>query len=161
VSRRSSPNHFRTRLRWSTGPSAKVEGPALAIAALVTIFAAAACRRPSPPPPAQEVVIWKQVGAWSGRGNAQTETFTSDTGGFRVRWETKNETRPGAGRLKVVFRSGDSGRPIIDAVDVRGVGRDEEVVADNVRWYFLTIESADVEWSVQVDERLRGHVTSK
>lgn len=121
-------------------------------------IAAAACRSEAPPPrsPAQEVVIWKEVGSWSGRGNVQTETFTSDTGGFRVRWETRNESPPGAGRLKVVFRSSDSGRPIIEAVDVRGVGADQEEVADNVRWYFLTIESAAVDWTVHVDERLRG-----
>jgi hypothetical protein len=131
---------------------------------LVRVLAAAAavlapaCRS-EPPPPAREVVIWRQVGAWSGHGNAQTESFTSDTGGFRVRWETKNETTPGAGRLKVVFRSGDSGRPIIDAVDVVGAGDGVEEVADNVRWYFLTIESKDVDWSVSVDERLRGHTT--
>ena len=99
------------------------------------------------------------MGAWSGHGNVQTETFTSDTGGFRVRWETRNESAPGTGRLKVVFRSGDSGRPIIEAVDVRGVGHDEEVVADNVRWYFLTIESANVDWTVHVDERLHGRAT--
>jgi ABC-type glycerol-3-phosphate transport system substrate-binding protein len=104
----------------------------------------------------EEVVIWKEVGSWSGHGNAQTESFTSDTGGFRVRWETTNESPPGSGRLKVVFRSGDSGRPIIDALDVHGVGRDAIEVADNVRWYFLTIESAGVDWKVSVDERLRG-----
>jgi hypothetical protein len=116
--------------------------------------------RSRPAPSRSEIVIWKPVGSWSGRGNLQTETFTSDTGGFRVRWETRNETRPGAGRLKVVFRSGDSGRPIIDAVDVRGVGSDVEEVADNVRWYYLTIEAADVDWTVAVDERLRGERTS-
>jgi hypothetical protein len=110
-------------------------------------------------PPAADVVVWKQVGSWSGRGNAQTESFTSDTGGFRVRWETWNESRPGAGTLRVVFRSGDSGRPIIEAVDVRGVGHDTEEVADTVRWYFLTIESANVDWKVSVDERLRGRAT--
>jgi hypothetical protein len=123
--------------------------------AAAAVLLAASCRSDSRPAP-HEVVIWKQVGSWSGRGNAQTESFTSDTGGFRVRWETKNETPAGAGRLKVVFRSGDSGRPIMDAVDVRGVGRDEAEVADNVRWYFLTIESAGVDWTVSVDERLRG-----
>jgi hypothetical protein len=42
---------------------------------------AAACRS-SPRPSVKDVVIWKEVGSWSGRGNAQTETFTSDTGGF-------------------------------------------------------------------------------
>jgi hypothetical protein len=125
---------------------------------LAAALAAASCR-PQPSPLAHEIVIWSPVGSWSGRGNAQTESFTSDTGGFRVRWETKNETRPGAGTLKVVFRSGDSGRAIIEAVDVHGVGHDVEEVADTVRWYYLTIESADVDWSVNVEERLRGQAT--
>jgi len=129
---------------------------ARAIVAAGAALAAVACRS-APPPAPQEVVVWKPVGSWSGHGNVQTETFTSDTGGFRVRWETTNETKPGAGRLKVVFRSGDSGRPIIDAVDVTGIGHDAEEVADNVRWYYLTIESANVDWTVNVDERLRGH----
>lgn len=124
---------------------------------ITLVLCAAACRKaPQPDAPPKEVVVWKEVGSWSGRGNLQTESFTSDTGGFRVRWQTRNESRPGAGRLKVTFRSGDSGRPIIEAVDVRGVGEDSEEVADNVRWYFLTIESADVEWRVSVDERLHG-----
>jgi hypothetical protein len=114
------------------------------------------CRQRQRSPDARNVVVWREVGAWSGRGNLQTPNFTSDTGGFRVRWETKNETVPGAGTLKVVFRSGDSGRPIMEAVDARGAGKDEVEVADNVRWYYLTIESANVDWSVAVDERLNG-----
>jgi hypothetical protein len=114
------------------------------------------CRAESTPR-AQEVSVWRQVGAWTGRGNLQTETFTGDTGGFRVHWETKNATRPGEGRLKVVFRSGDSGREIIDAVEAHGVGRDTiEVSAERPRWYYLTIESANVDWSVSVDEQIRG-----
>jgi hypothetical protein len=72
-----------------------------------------------------------------------------------VRWATKNETTPGAGRLKVIFRSGDSGREIIEAVDAHGVDSDEEIVAaERPRWYYLTIDSANVEWSVSVDERI-------
>jgi hypothetical protein len=99
------------------------------------------------------------VGSWSGRGNRQTETFTSDTGGFRVRWATMHETTPGAGRLKVIFRSGDSGREIIEAVDAHGVDSDEEVVsAERPRWYYLTIDAANVEWTVSVDERVNGTV---
>jgi len=128
-------------------------------AALAIAVLTGACRSQSPPA-GKEVVIWRAVGSWSGRGNVQTESFTSNTGGFRLRWETKNETKPDAGRLKVTFHSTDSGRPIIEAVDVRGIGRDEAEVADYVRWYFLTIESSDVEWTVQVDERFRGQVTS-
>jgi ABC-type glycerol-3-phosphate transport system substrate-binding protein len=133
----------------------------LVLAMAAALAAGAACRATPPPNPPRDVVVWQEVGAWSGRGNRQTEAFTSDTGGFRVRWETTNETTPGAGRLKVTFRSGDSGRPIIEAVDVRGVGRDEEEVADNVRWYFLTIESAGVDWTVHVDERLRARQSAR
>jgi hypothetical protein len=128
-------------------------GLAAAMAAIVSMSCGS-----RPPTTEQEVVIWKQIGSWSGHGNFQSEAFTSDTGGFRVKWETKNERAPGTGTMKVVFRSGDSGRPIIEAVDVRGVGHDVEEVADNVRWYYLTIESANLDWSVSVDERLRGHV---
>jgi hypothetical protein len=101
------------------------------------------------------MVAWKTVGSWSGRGDKQTETFTSDTGGFRVTWATKNETVPGAGTLKVIFRSGDSGREILEAVDAHGVDSDVEIVAaERPRWYYLTIESANVDWSVSVDERI-------
>ena len=109
----------------------------------------------------KEVVIWKTVGSWSGHGSRQTETFTSDTGGFRVRWETKNAARPGAGHLHVIFRSGDSGREIIDAVNEPHVGSDSdvtEVSAERPRWYYLTIDSADVDWTVSVDERIDARV---
>jgi len=99
---------------------------------------------------------WKRVGSWSGRGDRQTESFTSDSGGFRVHWETNNEAPAGGGRLKVVFRSGDSGRDIIDAVDTRGVGRGTTEVGDRPRWYFLTIESANVDWIVTVEEPVTG-----
>jgi hypothetical protein len=97
-------------------------------------------------------VGWKRVGSWTGHGNVQTETFTSDTGGFRVLWQTRNEAPPGTGRLKVVFRSGDSGREIMDAVDVRGSGSGTAEVGDRPRWYYLTIESANLEWTVTVEE---------
>ena len=45
---------------------------------LVAILAAAmllaaACRATEPPPPPKDVVVWKEVGSWSGRGDAQTE----------------------------------------------------------------------------------------
>ena len=127
------------------------------VALLVSCLCVAnACRQQAAPPPARDVIVWREVGSWSGHGNFQSQNFTSDTGGFRVRWETKNETTRGSGTLKVVFRSGDSGRAIMDAVDVRGVGKDSAEVGDNVRWYYLTIESADVDWTVAVDERLRG-----
>jgi hypothetical protein len=115
------------------------------------------CRNEKTPPPPQDVVVWHQVGSWSGRGNKQTETFTSDTGGFRVRWATTNETASGAGTLKVIIRSADSGREIVEAVDARGIDSDVAIVAaERPRWYYLTIDSANVDWTVSIDERING-----
>jgi hypothetical protein len=107
-------------------------------------------------PQTKDVDVWAPIGRWSGRGHGQTETFTSDTGGFRVHWETRNEHPPGSGTLKVIIRSNDSGRAIMEAVDVRGVGRATAEVADIVRWYYATVESENVDWSIAIDERLRG-----
>ena len=128
-------------------------GISCGVAAAVLLMSG--CRSSEPPTPPKAVVVWKPVGSWSGRGDAQTENFTSDGGGFRVHWEMKNETRPDSGRLKVIFRSGDSGREIIEAIDARGAGGGtEEVAAERPRWYYLTIESADADWKVGVDERI-------
>jgi hypothetical protein len=118
----------------------------------VTLFTVA-CRSGDTAVEKPSAVTWKRVGSWSGRGDRQTESFTSDTGGFRVHWEAKNESPPDSGRLKVTFRSGDSGREIMEAVDTKGVGRGTAEVGDRPRWYFLTIESANVDWTVTVEEQ--------
>lgn len=123
-----------------------------------------ACDAQTPPPPEEapvRVVAWKPLATWSGRGNLQTETFTSDNGSFRIQWETMNESPAGRGTLKVAFRSGDSGRVIIDAVDQRGVGRGSDEVGDMVRWYYLTIDSANVDWTVTVEEPIMGRTVSR
>ena len=122
---------------------------------LVALLTLGACRSDAPRPQPQPVIVWKPVGSWAGRGDKQTETFTSDSGGFRVHWETTKEAPAGGGRLRVVFRSGDSGRELIEAIDARGAGSGtEEVAADRPRWCYITIESADVDWKVSVDERI-------
>ena len=126
-----------------------------ASAFLVSLILVAGCRSEAPPRQPQPVVAWKPVGSWSGRGDKQTETFTSDTGGFRVRWATTKEAPSGGGRLRVVFRSGDSGREIIEAIDAQGIGvGTEEVAADRPRWFYVTIESANLDWTVSIDERI-------
>ena len=126
------------------------------LAAAFVFAAAAACRERTPPPPG-DVVVWKEVGRWSGRGNVQTGVFTSDSGGFRVHWTISNETRKDAGRLRVVLRSQDSGREIVEAVDARGDGSGvEEIAAERPRWYYLSIDSSDADWMVSVDERIEA-----
>jgi len=126
---------------------------------LVLAVLAASCSAPPPPepPPQTRVLGWKHVHTWTGHTSLQTETFTSDNGMFRIHWETKNEKVAGKGTLKVAFRSGDSGRVIIDAVDQHGAGSDTKVVSDNVRWYYLTIDSANLDWEVSVEEPIMGH----
>ena len=115
-----------------------------------------ACRSESTPAAAEEVIGWRPVGTWSGRGNVLTESFTSDTGGFRVHWQTSNEAPPGTGRFRAVFLSGDSGREIMEAANHRGVGRDTSYVGDRPRWYYLSVESANVDWSLTVEEPVIG-----
>jgi hypothetical protein len=127
--------------------------------ALAALLLLAACRSDAPRPQSahEQVVAWKPIGSWSGRGDKQTETFTSDTGGFRVHWKAAKEAPAGGGRLRVVFRSGDSGREIIEAIDARGEGGGtEEVAAERPRWFYITIESANVDWAVSIDERIEG-----
>ena len=91
----------------------------------------------------------------------QTQTFLSDTGAFRIHWETRNEAPAGRGTLKVAFRSGDSGRVIIDAVDQKGEGSGSAEVGDMVRWYYLSIDSANVDWKVSVDEPIMGRTVPR
>jgi hypothetical protein len=120
--------------------------------ACVLALLTCACERAGGTAAKAPAISWRQAGSWSGRGNLQTESFTSDSGGFRVRCETRNESPAGTGRLKVVFHSGDSGREIMHAVDVRGTGSGVTEVGDRPRWYFLTIDSANVDWKVIVEE---------
>jgi hypothetical protein len=116
---------------------------------------------PNPPQPATRILAWRTLASWTGHGSLQTETFLSDNGMFRLHWEAKNEAAPGKGTLKIAFRSGDSGRVIIDAVDRKGVGSDTIVVGDQVRWYYLTIDSANVDWLVTVEEPIMGHTVRR
>lgn len=140
--------------------SSAVLGPRFSVLGVVTIIVLSGCRATPPPPPPKDVVVWKPIGTWSGRGDKQTETFTGDTGGFRVQWEAMNEAPAGSGRLRVVFRSGDSGREIIEAIDARGAGSGtEEVAAERPRWYYITVESANIDWKIAIDERIDAQTT--
>ena len=99
-----------------------------------------------------EVVVWRSVGSWSGRGNTQTESFTSDTGSLRVRWQTNHEVRPGDGTFRLTLHSAISGRPLAQAVDHRGVGADTSYVSEDPRVFYFVVDSASVEWSFTIDE---------
>jgi hypothetical protein len=107
----------------------------------------------------RDTIIWHKLGEWSGAGNLQTETFTCDSGGLRLRWETRSEARPGAGRFTLSVHSAVSGRPLDTPVDHRGVGRDTAYFSDDPRIMYVVVESKDIEWSFIVDEAVPGKVT--
>jgi hypothetical protein len=82
----------------------------------------------------------------------QTDPFISDTGSLRLRWETTNEAAPGTGTFRVTLHSDVSGRPLVVAVEARGVGRNVTFVNEDPRSFFLAVESANLDWTVAADE---------
>jgi hypothetical protein len=88
----------------------------------------------------------------------QTEPFISDTGALRLRWETSHEAAPGTGIFRVTVHSDVSGRSLVLAVDVRGVGRDTTYVNEDPRSFFLAVESANLDWTVAAEEGVAATV---
>jgi hypothetical protein len=112
--------------------------------------------RSKEPPPRELQFVWRPLGTWSGHGNRQTESFTSDTGSLRVQWITSNETRPGAGTFQLTIHSAISGRSLQVAVDHRGPGRNTAYVQEDPRVFFAVVESAGLDWSFTIDEAVVG-----
>ncbi|HJU44587.1 MAG TPA: hypothetical protein VJ691_17300 [Vicinamibacterales bacterium] len=123
---------------------------ALAIALL------ASCR--SKPPATEDVTVWQSRGTWSGRGSQQTAPFISNTGVLRLTWEARGSSKT---PFKIFVHSDVSGRPLLTAVDRIGGGKDVTYVQEDPRSFFLVIESADLEWTVEVSEGVAGVRTQK
>ena len=104
------------------------------------------------PRPQTPTVVWRKLGSWSGRGPMQTDPFISDTGSLRLQWETRNETAPGTGVFRVTLHSDVSGRSLALAVDARGAGRDTAYISEDPRSFFLSVESANLDWTVAAEE---------
>ena len=97
-------------------------------------------------------VVWRTLGSWSGHGSTQTGPFISDTGSLRLRWETSHEAAPGTGTFRLTVHSDVSGRSLVLAVDMRGVGGDTTYVNEDPRSFFLSVESANLDWTVTAEE---------
>jgi hypothetical protein len=110
----------------------------------------AGCDR-TPPPAPQIVGRVRALGTWQGRGN-QTVGFTSESGRFQVSWTTTGESPPGGGTFRLAVHSAVSGRPIQLIADHRGEGSGTTRVDDDPRPYNAMIESANVDWSVTIEE---------
>jgi hypothetical protein len=105
--------------------------------------------------PAAAAVAWRQLGSWSGRGNAQTESFTSDTGTLRVRWEAKASSGQNArdsASFHVDAHSAISGRLLQPVVDHAGPGEGVGYVQQDPHVLYIVVESKDLAWTVTVEE---------
>lgn len=121
------------------------------IVLLAATLACCACQELNPPKPKPEVVVWKQIGTWSGRGSAQTDSFDITLVQWRVKWKTRNESPPGKGTFMVTVNSAVSGRPLSVAVEHNGPGEGIAYVADDPRLYHLVIDSSNLDWTVSVE----------
>ena len=122
------------------------------------VLCAAGCGVESKPA-TEDAFIWQQLGSWTGRGSQQTESFIGETGTLRVRWDARNETAPRRGTFQVTVHSAISGRPLAVAGESRGVGHGLSYINEDPRVFYLVVDSANLEWSVTVEEGLA--VTSK
>ncbi len=119
---------------------------------MLAALAMAGCRSEPAPKAEPAVVKWKPLGAWSGHGNAQTESFDAETGELRVIWQTSHEQHPGTGIFAVTLHSAVSGRVLEPVVDYRGVGHDTAYVTVDPHLSYLVIDSSNIDWSVKVEE---------
>jgi len=108
------------------------------------------CRSEARQPP-KFTVSWRPVGSWAGRGNTQTESFEL-SGRWRIRWETKNETSPGAGTLRVSVNSAVSARPLAVPIDHQGPGHDTADVTEDPHLFYLVIDSSNIDWSITAEQ---------
>jgi hypothetical protein len=122
---------------------------------------AGGCAAPAARPAAKEVVIWKQLGSWSGRGNTQTESFVGLTGALRMHWHTKNESPGSQGTFRLILQSAISGRELQDVVNVTGPGEDTAYVADDPRVFFMSVDSKNLDWSFTVEEAVFAQRTDR
>jgi len=128
----------------------KARQVAVLIGAVVMI---AGCQSEKPKPQTKVRQIgWRPIQSWSGQGTTQTESFNIESTQWRIRWATKNEKAPGTGRFHLMVHSAVSGRPIMEAVDSKGVGSGTAYVTEDPRLYHLVIDSSGVDWSISVDE---------
>ena len=137
-----------------------VRNATTAIALLLLLTTA--CSRQSSPAAEKPEVFWRPLGSWSGRGNTQTPSFTSDSGSLRVRWRTRNDATGGPGgpdgteTFRLTAQSAISGRPIAVAVDARGAGSGVAYVNDDPHVFYMLVESANLDWSFSVEEAFAG-----
>ncbi len=129
--------------------------PALA---LVAALSSASCKHAPRPEAKQLAVGWRPLGSWSGRGDAQTDSFDSESGQWRIKWETHNAAPSGPATFRVTVHSAVSGRPLAVAVDHDGASHGIAYVNQDPRLFHLVIASRGLDWTVSVEEAVIGSI---
>jgi hypothetical protein len=131
----------------------------LTLGLVAAAVASSACDSRSDPKPqgAARGVVWRPLGSWSGRGSLQTESFTSETGALRVRWETKlpkadSPATPGVFRLNA--HSAISGRLLQQVVEHAGAGSGVGYVQQDPHVFYVVVESNQLSWTFTIDEAI-------
>jgi hypothetical protein len=92
---------------------------------------------------------WRQVTYWAGRGNKDTEAFVIGRPEWRITWSAKSAASTGTLRISVIDGSDQSVEVVVDSNQPVG---ETTPVAKGPGRYRLKIESANVDWNVQVEE---------
>lgn len=129
-----------------------------ALIGLLTVGSAVACTRAQANPtlPVRERAVgWRQLGSWSGHGSLQTESFTSDTGALRVRWETTAPATSGATpTFRLTAHSAISGRPLQQVTEFTGAGSGVSYVQQDPHVLYLVVDANQLSWKFSVEEAI-------
>ena len=130
----------------------------LAVGFVAAALAGSACgprADAKPQAPAKQSVLWRPLGSWSGRGSLQTESFTSESGALRVRWQTtpeKAEPAQPSGMFRLNAHSAISGRLLQPVIDQAGVGSGVGYVQQDPHVFYVVVESNQLNWTFTVEE---------
>lgn len=94
---------------------------------------------------------WTTVHEWSGSGTMTTLDFSISERDWRIVWSTQNEAFPGAGIFQIYVYDGSDDIVALPA-NKQGTGSGFSHVKPRGRFY-LTINSANVDWRVRVQVR--------
>src|SRR4051812_32659827 len=137
-----------------------IRGISIVALALLVGAAVSGCRRePVAAAKGTPQMIWRTVGSWSGHGNRQTESFTSDSGALRVKWETNARGGSGAeGQFRLTAHSAISGRVLQQVVEERGTGSGVDYVSQDPHVFYMSVEPAAVDWKFSVEGGIAAEV---
>jgi hypothetical protein len=103
----------------------------------------------------RSVATWRPIQSWSGRGDAQLQTFPTAGGPLRFHWQAERLTRDArAVTLRIRLHSADSGRILAEVADEPGGGTGSKDIIDDHQRFYLSVEGADLDWTIRVDEAM-------